>query len=230
MIVHDLSCVFVHVPKTAGQSIEQVFLDLAGLTWSTRAPLLLRYNEFPQLGPQSLAHLTAEEYIIYKYLSRAQFKSYLKFGFVRNPWDRAVSEYYYRKFDMKFDFRQFLLDYIPAMDLSNLYLDSHRHIIPQARFLYDDNGVKLVDYIGRFEFLDRDFARVCDLVKIERKTLPHRNRSAPVRPSSSNSIHTDSLHSCLSRVEFYRSHYDKECRQFIRDFYEDDITLFGYRF
>ena len=29
--------IFVHVPKTAGISIEHVFLDLMGLTWDTRA-------------------------------------------------------------------------------------------------------------------------------------------------------------------------------------------------
>ncbi len=33
MISHQHKCILVHVPKTAGQSIEHVFLDLHGLTW-----------------------------------------------------------------------------------------------------------------------------------------------------------------------------------------------------
>ena len=30
MICHDYKCIFVHIPKTAGQSIEHVFLNQLG--------------------------------------------------------------------------------------------------------------------------------------------------------------------------------------------------------
>ena len=36
MISDKYKCIFVHIPKVAGQSIEHVFLDLHGLTWETR--------------------------------------------------------------------------------------------------------------------------------------------------------------------------------------------------
>ena len=65
MISHHQKCVFVHIPKNAGQSIEHVFINLLELTWETRAPLLLRRNEHPELGPLRLAHLKAEEYVKY---------------------------------------------------------------------------------------------------------------------------------------------------------------------
>ena len=45
MICHQYRCVFVYIPKTAGMSIEQVFLDLLGLSWKTRERLLLGGNE-----------------------------------------------------------------------------------------------------------------------------------------------------------------------------------------
>jgi hypothetical protein len=76
MLCHHDRCIFVHVPKTAGQSIEHVFLDRVGLTWETRAPLLLRPNDQPRLGPPRLAHLKAREYVACKYVTPEQFAGY----------------------------------------------------------------------------------------------------------------------------------------------------------
>ena len=73
------------MPKAAGQSIEQVFIDALGLTTATRASLLLRKNVHPELGPPRLAHLKAGDYVRYHYLAPEQFKNYFTFSFVRNP-------------------------------------------------------------------------------------------------------------------------------------------------
>jgi len=42
MISHKHKTVFVHIPKVAGQSVEQMYLADLGLNWSERAVLLLR--------------------------------------------------------------------------------------------------------------------------------------------------------------------------------------------
>ena len=54
VISHEHRCVFVHIPKCAGQSIETVFLEDLGLDWSNRSILLLRPNECPDIGPPRL--------------------------------------------------------------------------------------------------------------------------------------------------------------------------------
>ena len=95
MISHHHKCIFIHIPKTAGQSIEHCFIRSLGLTWETRAPLLLRYNDRPELGPPSLAHLKYSEYSEYKYITEEQIQTYFKFAFIRNPWSRLVSIYKY---------------------------------------------------------------------------------------------------------------------------------------
>ncbi|WP_422127914.1 sulfotransferase family 2 domain-containing protein [Vibrio hannami] len=101
MISHHHKCIFVHIPKNAGQSVEHVFLNLLGLNWETRAPLLLRYNDKPELGPPRLAHLKANEYVRYNYLTQEMFDDYFKFAFVRNPWSRTVSMYKYLGYSKK---------------------------------------------------------------------------------------------------------------------------------
>src|SRR5689334_2187766 len=69
MLSHRFQTIFIHVPKTAGQSVERVFLEKHGLTWETRSELLLRENPDPSLGPRRLAHLYAREYVDKGYVS-----------------------------------------------------------------------------------------------------------------------------------------------------------------
>jgi hypothetical protein len=176
MICHDYKCIFVHIPKTAGQSIEHVFLNLLGLKWGTRAPLLLRYNDRPELGPPRLAHLKADQYVRYKYLTQEIFDDYFKFSFVRNPWSRVVSMYKYLGFNKKCDFKTFLTGEFK----NKIFKDEYWFVGPQSEFVCAPNGDILVDYIGRFEDLQNGFDYVCREIGIPPTTLPHVNESKGV--------------------------------------------------
>ena len=68
MISHKHKTVFVHIPKVAGQSVEQMYLADLGLNWSERAVLLLRPKLNTEKGPERLAHLTAAQYTQFGYL------------------------------------------------------------------------------------------------------------------------------------------------------------------
>ena len=94
MICRPFKCLFVHVPKTAGQSVEQFFMDRMGLDWdSDRAEVLLGDNPDTTRGTQKLAHLSAWEYVNDGFIERGEFDSLFRFSFVRNPFERIVSEY-----------------------------------------------------------------------------------------------------------------------------------------
>jgi sulfotransferase famil protein len=233
VICSKYRCVFVHVPKTAGISVEHVFLGLRGLTWETRAPLLLRHNDDPTKGPPRLAHLKATEYVRCGYLTQQEFASYFKFSFVRNPWDRIVSEYKYRGHPVRMDFKTYLFKHLPAPG----FTDTYCHIIPQHDFLFDEQGTLLVDFVGRYESLQADFDTVCARLGIPAASLPHVNRSLEGQPRI-RTLHDvkKGLRRWLWNLErkhtfpYYTQYYDDESRAFVAQLFRKDIDAFNYSF
>ena len=66
MIVEKRKCIFIHIPKTGGTSIEYFFKKKGGQR-KHALPRKIK-KEFP-----------------------SKWENYYKFAFVRNPWDRFVS-------------------------------------------------------------------------------------------------------------------------------------------
>ena len=217
------NCVFVHIPKVAGQSIESVFLERANLTWQQRENMLLRHNEDPKLGPPRLAHLTAQEYISLGYLSSEAFNNMVTFTFVRNPWDRLVSEYLYRKYP--YSFKDFLYKFFPKKCDDNYAKgqDLYRHVMPQVDFILDKQGNSMVDYIGKFENLTEDFANVTKLITGKSLFLPHKNKTSKNKLQQFLKLYS-------SNKQHYSSYYDDESQLMVANLYQQDIVLFNYTF
>jgi hypothetical protein len=232
VICHAYRCLFVHVPKTGGMSIENVFVRLVGLTWPNRAPLLLLGNDDPGLGPPRLAHLKAGEYVARGHLAAEQFATYFKFSFVRNPWDRIVSEYKYRGYPVKIDFKTYLFKHLPAPG----WTDTYCHIIPQHDFLYDEAGKLLVDFVGRYESLQADFDKVCARVGIPPTPLPRVNRSMEeARLDTFRELRKQLRRAIWSRERkhtfpHYTEYYDDESREFVGRLFRKDLEAFNYAF
>ena len=71
MICRQYQCVFVHIPKAAGQSIEQFFMNRLGLDWDRdREQLYLHNNDDPARGTEKLGHLAASEYVSCGHMSQ----------------------------------------------------------------------------------------------------------------------------------------------------------------
>jgi len=245
MLSHQDKCLFVHVPKAAGQSVESVFVQRSGLTWQTRDTLLLRPNKEPEKGPPRLAHLTASEYVGLGYMSADEFAQYFKFSFVRNPWSRLVSEYNYRRMQgieqYQKEFKRFIFDSFPkeSADDYTRSQDYYRHVIPQWTFLYDENGECLVDYIGKFESLQQDFDKVCQQLVIPQTMLPHKNITE-VASKGVSGLKNKVIKHLVNALPFnhyfspvkkhYSTYYDDESLAFVADYYQKDIELFNYQF
>ena len=196
MICHKHKFIFVHIPKVAGTSIERWLFKHYDLNEKDHLFFdknLLHFNQ----------HLTLSE--IQKHRFQEQpFFDYFKFTFVRNPWERMVSAAKYRRMGLT----QFLnFDFTSWIQSRNL--DPDRHRLPQYDFLFDDAGNKLIDFIGRFENLQKDFNIICDKIGIPQQQLPHINRS---------------------KHKHYTEYYDDKTREIVAQKYARDIEHFGYEF
>jgi len=196
MILPDKKCIFVHVPKTAGKTIRGTITQRhEGWEKANHA-----YGARPHMDIRELREIMDPD----------DFASYYKFGFVRNPWDRAVSIFTNRmRLHGKSNFRDFLRLYNNATDFCK-WPSRKRY---QLDWFTDAEGKVSVDFIGRFENLSKDLSRVCERLGI------------PV-PESFMHEHKRATHG----KHHYSKFYDDELREIIERKFDRDIDYFGYRF
>lgn len=176
MISHQRRCVFVHIPKCGGVSIEQVFVRDLGLSWENRAPLLLRPRVEGEDAPLRLAHLTAREYVEKRYLSRELFDEYLTFTVVRDPLKRTSSFYRYLGYDQVMSFADFVDRHLPRV-LARPGHPMHWFLRPQSEFVTGEGGEVLVDTVLHLEDLDETFPAILDKLGMDPAPLPHVNKT-----------------------------------------------------
>ena len=166
MINHKDKFIFIHIPKCAGTSIEQSLFGKPYVDWDAERKIWKQHSTAAQI----------REYYCENY------NNYYSFTFVRNPWDKLVSDYFWiqRHLKIKDSFKNFLLLRGKFKDPRLKYPPKSRrtrydHIIPQCNFLLDDRDEVIVDFIGRFENIQSDFDTICDRINIPRKKLPHKD-------------------------------------------------------
>lgn len=88
---------FIHVPKAAGTSIFTLLSEHIGMTKHNVFEELVDMSdtELAKLKSVSFGHLTSDSLFELGVLSSTQLESAFSFGFVRNPYDRAVSLFGY---------------------------------------------------------------------------------------------------------------------------------------
>lgn len=210
MVCHEHRCVFVHIPKTGGTSIQRVLMPAVRVYMDTSHDTFTGWSEQHKIWMQ---HATAQQ-IVMLHESSDTLKSYYKFCFVRNPWDRALSDYLWLREDIGTSdtFLDYLLergDFEPVLQHKNTRDWRGDHVAPQSNYTHDHHDVQLVDYVGRFEDLQTCFNKVCDRINMTPCQLPHVNR-------------TDHRH--------YTSYYDCQTREIVSRKYARDIQLFGYKY
>jgi Sulfotransferase family len=200
MISFQKRFLFVHIPKTAGNSIQSVLRD-----YSEDQLIALRMEQdgierFGLRNPKYRIkkHSTLREYR--EALSDEQFRNLYKFTCVRNPWDRMVSYYF-----------------TPTQNLETWSRKKFRGIISKALSVPDylrldddeQDPFANIDYIMRFENLTDDFRMVCGRLHISPPPLPQLNRSTRTH---------------------YSKYYDGELRELVRARFAAEIERFGYTF
>jgi len=234
LLSHKHQCIFVHIPKCAGQSIATYFLDDLDLEWNEKSTLLMRKNPSPEKGPRLLAHLKLNEYLAYNYISEEKFQTYFKFAFVRNPWSRVLSFYKYGWFHEFISFELFVNDYLPK-----LINDQNWFFGSMYDFIYED-GQTAIDFIGRYENLHEDFETICQKMNWTKLGLTQKNSSKARTGFSQIKFlwrrfkkdpqlfmrrQKDKI-----RSTNYRDYYTTELIEQVGDYYKKDVEGFGYTF
>lgn len=166
IINEEQNYIFVHVPKTAGTSMESI---LGGT------------------GHTNLYELRKRV--------KSNFNDYLRIAFVRNPYDRFVSAYHYtiaaKNIPYSIDeeagkivekYKHDMKQLIKKADLNKLCSLSF-HFRPQNWFLclgdsdgINRNGVVGVNFLGYFENIREDWTDLCDKLHKE-PSLQHSRRT-----------------------------------------------------
>lgn len=224
IISHQHRFIFIHGPKTAGTAIADALAPVCGpddVIIQHRSHGLNKHD-----GSERIREFVGEEV----------WRSYFKFTFERNPWDKMVSLYcmqidpdHWRRTDVsrwtqfrdslrrrKYErnpptFRQWLLRKARGV--------LHSGLPVYLGHLYFVEGDLAADFFGRFENLHEDFREITRRIGVD-VTLGEGKREQ--RRKADPDFDPD--------IPAYRKYYDEELREIVRKAYAREIAHFGYQF
>ncbi len=174
MIDHENKICFIHIPKTAGQSIESWLMHLRGFDTTNpehRELMHLGKNDFSSGLPRTASHYT------YSNMRDQVFDGeipadYRLFAVVREPLARLRSELAYR-FNGRIPPRPLLA--MRSMPIRRAFDDFRCHLQTQSSFL--EGAAEGRIRVLRLETLADDFALLTDAFGLPNTPLPNVNRS-----------------------------------------------------
>jgi hypothetical protein len=229
IVSHEHKFIFLKTKKTAGTSIELALSALCGdadvITPLTEIDEALRaghrgaqnwrlhgwWGSPRPFWQRRFVKFTAEDYGFYNHMPAEQarallnddtvWRSYFKFAFDRNPWDRQVSFYHHR----------YRREAEPPPFSSFIKGDSRARINNYE--IYSIDGDVAVDFVGRYERLEEDLKHALAEVGL---TLDQALPRAKTTFRKSDKP--------------YRDYYDSDTRAIVGDWYQREIKLLDYAF
>jgi hypothetical protein len=212
MILHRKKIIFIHIPKTAGTTIEQH---------------LRAHSDWPSLYPHDAPwkvpfgyreHDTAND--IKKAIGNDLFESYFKFTIVRNPFDRMVSVW---KYGLLRD-RPTHTGIRPGICFSDWLRESWNRFPSTLDYITDENGKIQVDKVYKFENLQNAWDDICENMQIEKEPLSR------FRKTSAKSLRSRAVNGNISQapVDNYRNYYTIDSEKFLMAKLKDEFDIFGY--
>lgn len=202
-ISHANKIIFVHIPRTAGESIEKCLGmyggELTDSFWGTVD------------NKNVLQHSTAME-LKSEIDNDALWDEYTKFSVVRNPFSKAVSEYHwYLRYGPYCTFEEWVISLENRITINrSIHIAEIGHNLPQHVFLFDEHERLMVDKVIRFENLEEEFNDFL-IEQIIAATLP------PESMTKSQMIFED-----------FRDYYNANTTDIVGTIYAEDLSLFSY--
>jgi len=203
MINHEYKCIFVEVPKTGSTSIRSIIGSPEKPHLNIKEIKEKFFDEFDLDTTNTFMHFFKRKKVEFKW------NQYFKFGFVRNPWDRVVSLYLRKEgiqMSKEINFPEFV-HWIQNSSDTSIHPSKHKN---QLDWFLDDNQELEVDFIGKFENINKDWQFISNKLGIT-NILPHENKN-------------------MIEKKHYTEYYTNELRDIIADKFRVDIEYFDYKF
>ncbi len=174
---------------------QNALLPFAAYSFADMAYLLLKMKKRRYFN-----HISAK--LAKRFIGDETWQSYFKFCFARNPWDRAVSQFYWRRAEgAPHAFSEFL-------DSGNL-----RSLRRKGFSLYSIDNDVAVDRVCMFENMEEELAYLGERLNLPGKLTPPRTKA-----------------STRKNKDDYRSLYQPDDREKIAKLFAEEIRLLGYHF
>jgi len=181
--------IYIHIPKTAGISIQQYGID-------------------NNININVIGHHSPAKDIINRY------KDYFLFTFVRNPYDRFMSSYYFYKDApvgtkvIRDDIQQYKTFKDFCLNFQSFKHKTDIQFYNQTHFILDNNDNLIVDFVGRFEDIASGWEEICKIGGWEHKKLPHKNK-------------TEHL--------YWEDEYNDDMKEIVFNLFTNDFKYFNYK-
>ena len=229
---------YTHIPKTGGTSIKDAFEPIKDSLVVTENSTIIKKHSQMQLEHLKVLNFRKSNSMRKKEVLGAEvWDNLYKFAFVRNPWDRYVSNWQWlalrlgqrnswvmrgwRGIDGHVSFESFVKQMEACYsDPPQLHPYQHDkwHIRNQIHHLVDYEGNIMLDHVGRFENLVDDFNTICKELELD-VSLPHLNYFG----------HQEGL-PMRKQKPHYSSYYTDELVEIVRKRSQADIEAFDYKF
>lgn len=216
MISHQHQCIFIHIPKCAGSSVESAFgVRPKPDEWLTpNYNTLMGWSEEHQLH---LQHASPQQLLDHQLITKKVWETYYKFIIIRNPYARALSDYQYLT-EME-GIRDHFENYIKAKgkfasiftNQTNSTFRGH-HINPQHTYFSLNNETINYHAVVRLEAFQKGLQQVCKDLNLP----PH--------------FFNKKVNQSKKRFRHYSLFYNLHRKQLVQHKYAQDLKRFQYQF
>lgn len=199
---------FVDIPRTSSSSIRTELGTQFGRAYAKKNVVEKKYSRSQIFDD----HIPAKQ--MKDILGKPVWDRIFTFTIVRNPWDRVLSMYHYRKKKNNIPGEWTFYDYVCALGEAHIdssYFEFEGFRLGSADYILGENGEIIVDFIAKYENRSHDLKVIASRLGLNKLGELHIQNAKP-----------EELH--------YSTFYNSETQEIIRRLYSKDISLFGYEF
>lgn len=213
MIIEKLKAIYIHIPKTGGTTIGNIFHPDDIILHRASDSLGQKYSDILSDPIKHIAdHQTYKQYKDFLSMNNLDIKYFYIFTFIRNPYSRVYSTWQFLKYQKSISNPVF--NHVETQTLSSFEIfvnhllhNNHRDFcIDQIDYVRSND----CNFIGRYEFFKNDLLLLMKKFNIS-KDIPHLNKASD-NPNE------------------YKKAINKNIQNTIYSIYKEDFLEFNYSY